>query len=145
MFHERFMPMNLCLWWLLGWQRSAPAVQAHKAAGPRHILAYSGHTATCCLRSAVEQLVEASQTRAIADALLRLRRDLAGRGSGWAGRPLAQVLDGLEAQLDERVRLGGGSKGCDGWAGNRCFGTGLYRCWVDNQVFRLFRHWRKAR
>lgn len=59
--------------------------------------------------SAVEQLVEVSQTRAIADALLKLRRMLAGGGggssSGWRGRSLAQLLDMLEAEMDEQVKL----------------------------------------
>lgn len=50
--------------------------------------------------SAVEQLVEASQTRAIADALLRVRRGLAGP---WRGKSLAQLCDLLEAEMD---RLG---------------------------------------
>ncbi|KAI3425930.1 hypothetical protein D9Q98_007902 [Chlorella vulgaris] len=52
--------------------------------------------------SAVEQLVEVSQTRAIADALVKLRGALAGRGGPWTGRPLTQVLDALEAEMDER-------------------------------------------
>lgn len=55
-----------------------------------------------CSRSAVEQLVEVSQTRAIADALVKLRGALAGRGGPWTGRPLTQVLDALEAEMDER-------------------------------------------
>lgn len=60
-----------------------------------------------CPRSAVEQLVEVSQTRAIADALLRLRRQLGEGGGGAArGRSLAQLLDQLEAGMDEQVRHG---------------------------------------
>ncbi len=58
--------------------------------------------------SAVEQLVEVSQTRAIADALLKLRRLLAGGGGSgggsWRGKTLAQLLDALEAEMDEQVR-----------------------------------------
>ena len=54
----------------------------------------------------MEQLVEVSQTRAVADALLRLRAGLAARGGRWAGRPLAEVLAGLEAEMDEQVRDG---------------------------------------
>ncbi|KAL4432541.1 hypothetical protein ABPG77_000478 [Micractinium sp. CCAP 211/92] len=53
--------------------------------------------------SAVGQLVEVSQTRAIADALLRLRRQLGEGGGGAArGRSLAQLLDLLEAGMDEQ-------------------------------------------
>ena len=55
--------------------------------------------------SAVEQLVEVSQTRAIADALVKLRRLLGSGGGGWRGRPLAQLLDALEAEMDEQVGL----------------------------------------
>lgn len=70
---------------------------------------------TCCLlppaprarahtgRSAVEQLVEVSQTRAIADALVKLRQGLAGRGGAWQGRSLAQLLDALDAEMDEQA------------------------------------------
>ena len=53
--------------------------------------------------------MEVSQTRAIADALLKLRRLLAGGGgsssggSGWRGRTLAELLDVLEAEMDEQV------------------------------------------
>lgn len=47
--------------------------------------------------SAVEQLAEASQTRAIADALLLLRRQVAGP---WRGKPLSFLLDTVEAEMD---------------------------------------------
>ena len=53
--------------------------------------------------------MEVSQTRAIADTLLKLRRLLAGGGgsssggSGWRGRTLAELLDALEAEMDEQV------------------------------------------
>jgi hypothetical protein len=54
--------------------------------------------------------VEVSQTRAIADALLRLRGALAGRSGGeLQGRSLAQLLDGLEAEMDAQV--GGAGRG----------------------------------
>ncbi|KAL4436891.1 hypothetical protein ABPG75_004030 [Micractinium tetrahymenae] len=54
--------------------------------------------------SAVEQLVEVSQTRAIADALMRLRRQLAESAGGGADprRSLADLLDWLEAAMDEQ-------------------------------------------
>lgn len=51
--------------------------------------------------------MEASQTRAIADALMLLRRQLSGgggRGGGgagpWSGRSLSQLLDTIEAEMD---------------------------------------------
>ena len=59
----------------------------------------------------MEQLVEASQTRAIADALLRLRRGLAG-GGAWRGASLAQLLDALEREMDEQARADGGKVLC---------------------------------
>jgi hypothetical protein len=61
-------------------------------------------TSCCC--SAVEQLVEVSQTRAIADALVKLRRRLSGGGASWRSRTLAQLLDLLEAEMNEQARLG---------------------------------------
>ncbi|GAB4823091.1 hypothetical protein N2152v2_010137 [Parachlorella kessleri] len=48
--------------------------------------------------SAVEQLVEVSQTRAVADALLAAKRLLGGAWRG--GRELRQVLDQLEEDMD---------------------------------------------
>ena len=51
----------------------------------------------------MEQLVEVSQTRAIADALVKLRQGLAGRGGAWQGRSLAQLLDALDAEMDEQA------------------------------------------
>lgn len=44
--------------------------------------------------------MEVSQTRAIADALLKLRRGLAGTASPWRGCSLSQLLDALEAEMD---------------------------------------------
>lgn len=52
--------------------------------------------------SAVEQLIEVSQTRALADALLSVKRLLAGPWRG--GRQLGAVLDSLEAEMDREVR-----------------------------------------
>jgi hypothetical protein len=60
----------------------------------------------------VEQLVEVSQTRAIADALVKLRRQLSGGGASWRGRTLAQLLDLLETEMDEQARLGCSPLGC---------------------------------
>ena len=46
--------------------------------------------------------MEVSQTRAVADALLAVKRALAGPWRG--GRGLAPVLDSLEADMDREVR-----------------------------------------
>lgn len=49
----------------------------------------------------LEQLVEVSQARAVGDALLRIRRQLAAGGGGaWCGRSLADVAAALEAEMD---------------------------------------------
>lgn len=47
--------------------------------------------------------METSQTRAVADALLKLRRALGGGagGAAYRGRSLAQLLDTLEAEMEE--------------------------------------------
>ncbi|KAI7846207.1 hypothetical protein COHA_000277 [Chlorella ohadii] len=76
--------------------------------------------------SAVEQLVEVSQTRAIADALVKLRRLLAGGGGsrgggGWRGRTLAQVLDALEVEMDEQARS---------FASHYC----LFAAWLEQEM-----------
>lgn len=58
--------------------------------------------------------MEASQTRAIAEALLKLRRALAGAapgGAAYRGAPLARLLDALEAEMD--------AEGVDALAGGR--------------------------
>lgn len=45
--------------------------------------------------------MEVSQARAVADALLTIKRQLAGAWQG--GRRLSQVLDALEADVDREV------------------------------------------
>lgn len=77
--------------------------------------------------SAVEQLVEVSQTRAIADALLRLRRQLGEGGAAARGRSLAQLLDLLEAEMDERVGL----EGARGLCATERGGSGVGRAAED--------------
>jgi predicted ABC-class ATPase len=51
--------------------------------------------------SGLEQLVEVSQTRAVVEALLLLKRRCEG-GGAWRGLPLVEALARLDAELDER-------------------------------------------
>ena len=71
------------------WRQASSCIPAQRLAHPPACLHHC---------SAVEQLVEASQTRAIADALLRLRRQISG--GAWRCRTLAQLLDLLDADMD---------------------------------------------
>ena len=83
----------------LGWATGRGTARQRKAPWP--CLTISPPAARPCICSAVEQLVEVSQTRAIADALGTLRRQLGGGAA--PRRSLAQLLDGLEAEMDAQV------------------------------------------
>jgi hypothetical protein len=50
--------------------------------------------------SAVEQLVEQSQTRAIGDAISTLARDMQAAAAAGSPAPLRELLDALEARID---------------------------------------------
>ena len=50
--------------------------------------------------NAVEQLVEVSQTRAIAESLLMLRKKV-GVGGPWRGLSLAEIMDRVEGEMDD--------------------------------------------
>lgn len=79
---------------------AAPSCSVRQAQSPAHHLQHlTTHSIPPC--SAVEQLVEVSQTRAVADGLMAVRRQLAGP---WrAGKQLSAILDSLEQEMDREV------------------------------------------
>ena len=54
--------------------------------------------------AAVEQLVEASQTRAVSDAVRMVHRAVGQGQQGAGGATLMQLLKALELQIDAKVR-----------------------------------------
>ena len=54
--------------------------------------------------SGLEQLVDKSQTRAVAEALKWIQKRMGQQQGGGGGRTLRQLLQELEVALDEEVR-----------------------------------------